>query len=48
MSTGIVYPTTVAARAVSKIQRHILPLLFLLYIVAYLDRINADGLPASW
>jgi len=40
MSTGIVYPTAVAARAVSKIQRHILPLLFLLYIVAYLDRIN--------
>jgi len=40
MSTGIVYPTTVAARAVGKIQRHILPLLFLLYIVAYLDRIN--------
>ncbi len=40
MSTGIVYPTTVASRTVSKLRRHILPLLFLLYIVAYLDRIN--------
>jgi len=40
MSTGIVYPITVASRTVSKLRRHILPLLFLLYIVAYLDRIN--------
>jgi sugar phosphate permease len=40
MSTAIASPTTVAATTISKLKRRILPLLFLLYIVAYLDRIN--------
>jgi len=40
MSTAISRPTTVSAATISKIRRRILPLLFLLYIVAYLDRIN--------
>jgi MFS transporter, ACS family, tartrate transporter len=40
MSTAISRPTTVSAATFSKIRRRILPLLFLLYIVAYLDRIN--------
>jgi len=40
MSTAISRPTTVSAATSSKIRRRILPLLFLLYIVAYLDRIN--------
>jgi len=40
MSTAISRPTTVSAATISKIRHRILPLLFLLYIVAYLDRIN--------
>src|SRR6266700_2459850 len=40
MNAAIAYPMTVAARTVSKLRRRIIPLLFLLYVVAYLDRIN--------
>jgi ACS family tartrate transporter-like MFS transporter len=40
MSTAIASTAIVAAKTISKIKRHILPLLFLFYIVAYLDRIN--------
>jgi ACS family tartrate transporter-like MFS transporter len=40
MSTAVARSTTVAATTISKVKRRILPLLFLLYIVAYLDRIN--------
>jgi ACS family tartrate transporter-like MFS transporter len=40
MTTAIASSTTLGATTTSKIKRHILPLLFLLYVVAYLDRIN--------
>jgi ACS family tartrate transporter-like MFS transporter len=40
MSTAIASTAIVAVKTISKIKRHILPLLFLFYIVAYLDRIN--------
>jgi len=40
LSTASASPATVANTTVSKLKRRILPLLFLLYVVAYLDRIN--------
>ena len=40
MSTAVASPTIIAATTINKIRRRILPLLSLLYIVAYLDRIN--------
>lgn len=40
MSTAIANQPILIATVVSKIKRRILPLLFLFYIVAYLDRIN--------
>ena len=40
MSTLIASSATLAARTIGKIRLRVLPLLFLLYIVAYLDRIN--------
>ena len=40
MSTAVASPTIVAATTINKIRSRILPLLSLLYIVAYLDRIN--------
>jgi ACS family tartrate transporter-like MFS transporter len=40
MNTAIASRTIVAATTISKIKHRILPLLFLFYIVAYLDRIN--------
>src|SRR5262249_7228801 len=40
MSTAIASPAIMPAITISKIRRRLLPFLFLLYIVAYLDRIN--------
>ena len=40
MSTVIACPKPVEASIISKLRRRILPILFVLYIVAYLDRIN--------
>jgi len=40
MSTAIVSPTVIESMIFRKIRRRIMPILFVLYIVAYLDRIN--------
>jgi ACS family tartrate transporter-like MFS transporter len=40
MNTVLASSTTLGATTIGKIKRRILPLLFLLYVVAYLDRIN--------
>jgi MFS transporter, ACS family, tartrate transporter len=40
MNTALASRTAVAAATIGKLKRRILPLLFLLYVVAYLDRIN--------
>ena len=40
MNTGIAYAVAAESETISKVRRRILPLLFVLYIVAYLDRIN--------
>ena len=41
MAAGnLVAASDIPARTIGKVRTHIIPLLFLLYIVAYLDRIN--------